>query len=216
MVEAGTPADRVTVVPCGVNLSRFTPDGPARARSGRSRLVSVGRMVPRKGITTILEALAAVPDAELLLAGGPSFSSLGTNEEARRLMFLADELGVADRVRFLGAVPHEDVPALLRSADLFVTAPWYEPFGMAALEALACGVPVVATGVGGLTETVIDGVTGLLVPPAESAPLAAAISALLSRPERRASIARSAASHARRYSWERVTQEILAVYERLV
>jgi glycosyltransferase involved in cell wall biosynthesis len=199
-----------------VDLSRFTPDGPALPRSGRPRLVSVGRLIPRKGITTLLEALAAVPGAELLLAGGPPLASLGSDDEARRLMFLADELGVADRVRFLGSIPHADVPALLRSADVYVTPPWYEPFGMAALEAIACGVPVIATAVGGLTETVIDGVTGLLVPPAESGPLAAAISALLSMPERRARIARAAVSHARRYSWERVTREILAVYERLV
>src|SRR5690606_6695095 len=116
----GVDPARIRVVPCGVDPERFTPQGPCAPRGERPRLVSLGRLVPRKGVDTVIRALPAVPDAELLVAGGPDAAALRTDPEAVRLYRIARETGVADRVRFLGRVAREDVPALLRSADAAV------------------------------------------------------------------------------------------------
>src|SRR5699024_813024 len=111
---------------------------------------------------------------------------LDRDPEARRLRALAAERGVADRLVLHGRVDREALPALLRSADAVVCAPWYEPFGIVPLEAMACGVPVVATAVGGQTDSVVDGVTGALVPPRDPDALAATLRGLLGDPARRA------------------------------
>ena len=174
LLRIGAYRDRITVVPCGVDVEQFTPDGPAAEKGDRPRLLSVGRLVPRKGFDTVVRALAAIPEAELVIAGGPVAEKLHDDPEAVRLRRLAERFGVADRVRLIGAVPRPDMPALLRSADLVVCAPWYEPFGIVPLEAMACGVPVVASAVGGFLDTVVDGATGTLVPPRRPDRLAAA------------------------------------------
>ncbi|HLI23565.1 MAG TPA: glycosyltransferase [Acidimicrobiales bacterium] len=204
---------RVVVVPCGVDLELFAPDGPAEERASRPRLVAVSRLVPRKGLADAITAVSHVPHAELVVAGGPPAAALDGEPEALGLRELARSLGVADRVRLRGRVPHHRLPALLRSADLVVCSPWYEPFGMVALEAMACGVPVVATGVGGLADSVVDGETGLLVPPRQPAALATAIGDLLASPGRRAAMGASGAERARRlYSWEVIAAHTEAVY----
>ncbi len=214
----GVDPGGVTVVPCGVDLALFRPDGPAEPRSsGGSRLVFVGRLVERKGIGNAITALASVPDAELVVAGGPDVARLDRDPEVRRLRQLARRHGVADRVVLRGRVGRDSLPALLRSADVVVCVPWYEPFGLVALEAMACGVPVVASAVGGLTDTVVPGGTGVQVPPREPTALAAALNALLSDPGRRAAYgaagARRAADH---YSWDRVAAATLRTYHAVV
>ncbi|MDP8971463.1 MAG: glycosyltransferase, partial [Actinomycetota bacterium] len=162
----GAGATPVSVVPCGVDLEAFTPQGVADPRSHVAhRLVAVGRLVERKGVDDVITALADLPDAELVVAGGPDAHRLDADPEASRLHTLARRLGVADRVQLRGRVPRRDMPVLLRSADVVVCTPWYEPFGIVPLEAMACGVPVVASAVGGLQDTVVDGITGLHVPP---------------------------------------------------
>ena len=178
----GVPASKVSVVPCGVDLVHFSP-APAMnssaavpLRACRYRLLSVGRLVPRKGYDTTIEALTLLPDTELLIAGGADATP---EPEHDRLIAFAKRLGVADRVRLIGQVARADMPALLRSADLVVCSPWYEPFGIVPLEAMACGVPVVASAVGGMLDTVVDGVTGAHVPPRDPAALAEVLSALL-------------------------------------
>jgi D-inositol-3-phosphate glycosyltransferase len=218
LLRLGADLRRTTVVPCGVDLDRFTPHGPAAPRpSGRHRLVVVSRLVERKGIGNAISALARVPDAELVVAGGPEASQLGADPEARRLVALAGELGVADRVHLLGRVDQADLPALLRSADLAVCVPWYEPFGIVPLEAMACGVPVVASAVGGLVDTVVDGVTGVHVPARDPDRLAEAVAGLLADPTRRATLGRAGARRARRrYGWDRVARSTLEVYAGLV
>ena len=155
------------MVPCGVDTAGFTPNGTALPRAARPRLVTVGRLVRRKGVDETIAALAQVPTAELVVAGGS-----GPDDPDRlRLAALAAEYRVSHRVRFLGAMPRNRMPELLRSADLVVCVPWYEPFGIVPLEAMACGVPVIASAVGGLTDTVVHGVTGVLgaaAPPARA------------------------------------------------
>ena len=115
---------------------------------------------------TAIAALAELPDAELVVAGGPDPAELDADPGYQALRAAADRHGVADRVVFTGGVARADVPALIRSADAVVCVPWYEPFGIVPLEAMACGVPVVASAVGGLTDTVVDRATGWLVPAA--------------------------------------------------
>ena len=217
LARMGVARSRVDVVPCGVDLGLFSETGPMPGRTGgRRRLVTIGRLVERKGVQTVIEALASLPDTELLVAGGPHPDRLDVDPDVRRLRSTADRHGVADRVRFLGRVLREDVPGLLRSADVLVTVPWYEPFGITPLEAMACGTPVVASAVGGLTDTVVDGTTGLLVPPQQPAALAAALHRLLSDDTLLQGVGMAAADRARsRYGWPRVALETSRVYERV-
>jgi D-inositol-3-phosphate glycosyltransferase len=217
LIRLGARRHGVTVVPCGVDLSEFTPEGPAAPRGARPRVLAVGRLVPRKGFDTLVRALTAVPEAELLIAGGPPAAELPGDAEARRLQQLADRLGVADRVVLLGAVPREQMPALLRSADIVGCTAWYEPFGIVPLEAMACGVPVVATSVGGIVDTIVDGATGVLVPPRRPDKVAAALRQLLSEPFWREAYGTAGIDRARsRYSWKRVATDTVAVYQRVL
>jgi D-inositol-3-phosphate glycosyltransferase len=217
LAEYGAPPSRVFVVPCGVDTARFRPDGPSDARNGRFRIVTFGRLVPRKGIDTIIEALGRLPGAELLVAGGPDSGSLHRDPEVRRLARLAREEHVSGRVRFLGRVAHDDLPPLIRSADAVVSVPWYEPFGIAPVEAMACGVPVIVSAVGGHLDTVVDGVTGLHVPARRPDVLAVLLRRLLTEPELRRSLGTAAAARVpERYAWDRIAAETEAVYERLV
>ena len=217
LVRLGAPRNRITVVPSGVDIDQFSPDGPAAERGDRPRVLCIGRLVPRKGFDTVLRALVGVPEAELIIAGGPAADELAGDPEAARLTRLAERFGVADRVRLVGAVARPDVPALLRSADLVVCTPWYEPFGIVPLEAMACGVPVVASAVGGFLDTVVDGATGTLVPPRRPDRLAAAMRRLLAEPFWREAYGTAGVDRARsRYSWDRIAAATLAVYEDLL
>jgi glycosyltransferase involved in cell wall biosynthesis len=127
---------------------------------------------------------------------------------------LATRLGVADRVRFVGSVARVDVPPLMRDSDVVVTVPWYEPFGIVPIEAMACGRPVVGTAVGGLLDTVVPGETGELLPPRRPDQLAETLRALLDDPDRRTAYGRAARKRAvRLYDWDRVVQQTEDVYQ---
>lgn len=215
LAAMGVPRDRVQVVPCGVDLGLFAPAGSPAAppAGGRHRLVVLSRLVERKGVDTAIRALAHLPDAELAVAGGPPRGGLSRDPEVRRLRRAARDAGVAGRVEFLGRLGRGEVPALLRSASLVLALPWYEPFGMVPLEAMACGVPVVATAVGGHLDTVVDGVTGALVRPRDPEAAARAARALLDDPAARAAMGRAGAARAREhYSWARVAAATAEVY----
>lgn len=217
LVRIGRDRARITVVPCGVDVAEFHPVGPAAPRDRRHRIVTVGRFVPRKGFDDLIRALPSIPDAELVIVGGPQGSGLADDPEAARLRALAAAQGVADRVRFYGPVARSDMPAVLRSADVVACTPWYEPFGIVPLEAMACGVPVVASAVGGMLDTVVDGVTGRLVPPKSPAELADAITSLLGNASLRSTFGRAGRDRARsRYSWDRVASDTQRTYARLI
>jgi glycosyltransferase involved in cell wall biosynthesis len=217
LLRMGADRRRVSVVPCGVDLMRFTTAGPRESRHGPARLVAACRLVERKGIADAITALADVPGAELHVAGGPAAEGLDVDPEARRLRALAERLGVGDRLVLRGRVSREDMPALLRSADAVLCVPWYEPFGIVPLEAMACGVPVVASAVGGQIDSIVHGVTGVHVRPRDPADLARALNALLADPQRIAALGSAGASRARaRYGWERIARSTRTAYLDLV
>jgi len=180
-------------------------------------MVVVSRLVPRKGIDDVVAALPSLPGTELLVAGGPPAAALAQDREARRLVAIARRLDVDDRVQLLGAVARSDVPALLRSADLVACVPWYEPFGIVALEAMACGIPVVGSAVGGLLDTVQHGRTGLLVSPRDPRAIAAAAARLLGNPSLCAHMGAEGAARVRQeYTWPQVARATLDVYAGMV
>lgn len=202
------PGDATRIVPCGVDPRAFTPSGPRVALGPDPVLLALGRAVPRKGVETTIRALRHVPGATLVVAGG-----CPGEPEPERLSRVADACGVAGRVRFRGRVSREEVPVLMRSADVVVSVPWYEPFGIVPLEAMACGVPVVASAVGGHLDTVVPGVTGLLVPPRDEEALGRALRGLLADPRLLKAYGTAGAERARsRYSWSRVAARTVAVY----
>lgn len=214
LVRLGADLHRLRIIPCGVDVSCFTPAGPVEARRpSLGRIVVVTRLVERKGVGNVISALAEVPDAELVIAGGPERARLAEDPEGARLQALAREEGVTDRVDFRGRVARDALPPLLRSADVVVCIPWYEPFGIVPLEAMACGIPVVASSVGGLIDTVVHGVTGLHVPPRRPSEAASAIRRLLADAELRSALGTAGVARVRaRYSWPRIAAAIARVY----
>jgi glycosyltransferase involved in cell wall biosynthesis/phosphoheptose isomerase len=218
LLRLGAENERLTVIPCGVDLDLFGADGEAEERrSDLLRLLYVGRLVQRKGVGNVISALPQMPEVELIVAGGPERARLAEDPEARRLAELAREHGVADRVVLRGRVERERLPALMRSADAIVSVPWYEPFGIVPLEAMACGVPVIATAVGGMIDSVVDGRTGVHVPPRDPERLAEAASTLLADPARCRAYGEAGVARARRlYDWRRVGAQALDVYEEVI
>src|SRR5918993_149778 len=207
----GLPEDRATVIPCGVDTDAFRP--LPVTHGDRPVLLVIGRIVERKGVGNVIEALAKLPGVELMIGGGPTPDLLDTDPDIARLRRLAEHHAVADRVRFLGSVGRADVPALMSRADVVVAVPWYEPFGIVPVEAMACGRPVVGSAVGGLLDTVDDGVTGFLVPPRDSAALAPVLRDLLADPGRRAAYGRAGRARAvDTYQWRQVVAETESVY----
>lgn len=215
LLALGAPAERISIVPCGVDLRRFRQRGRRRRRSSRPRLVAVARLVERKGLHDTVQALAGIPDAELVIAGGPPREQLEDSDEACRLLRTARAAGISNRVRLLGGIPQSEVAALLRASDVAVLVPWYEPFGIVPVEAMACGVPVVGSAVGGLLDTVQHGVTGLLVPPRHPDAVADAVRRLLTDARLRDRMGRAGAARARAYDWRTIAASTLDVYGRV-
>ena len=215
LVRIGVPRTQLTVVQAGVDSEWFSPEGPAVERDpARLRILSVGKLVEHKGFGDVIQAMRYVPGAEVVVVGGPPADQLPADPGANTLRALAERFHVADRFRLVGSVPAGDLPSWYRSADLFVAAPWPEDiYGTSALEAMACGVPVVGTAVGGLTETVVDGLTGDLVPARDPRALGGALRRLVNDKVRRFAYGTAAVDRARQaYSWKRVAAQVGSVY----
>jgi len=215
----GVPAHRVSCIPCGVDLERFRPLNRSHVRQRLGFLLKepimifVGRIEPLKGIDILLRAAGQLESGfRLLVVGGDSQDA----ERKAQLWALADQLGIGERVTFLDAVPHDDLPLYYNAADVCVVPSYYESFGLVALEALACGVPVVASRVGGLRETVQDGQTGYLVPWRCPEPFAERLDLLLSNEPLRRSLGREARVAAERFRWSEVATRVEDVYHELV
>lgn len=225
------PPERIEIVPPGVDHAFFSPgdrDG-ARAALGWSSpgrisavggrhadkhpvLLFVGRIQPLKGLDVAIAALATLdrPDAELVAVGGPSGAD-GPAELAR-VTELAHELGVANRVRFVPAQPHHLLSTWYRAADVVLVPSRSESFGLVALEAAACGVPVVAAAVGGLRTLVDHGCTGLLVEGRDPVDFAASVERLLADPALAAEMGRAGAQRARDYTWSTAAARLRRLY----
>jgi D-inositol-3-phosphate glycosyltransferase len=214
----GARAERISVIPCGVDTDLFQPMDPAKAKDllelpPDPLLLYVGRLQPIKGLETLLEAMAAVPEpAYLLVVGGDHDEPENGHGAALRQRVTA--LGLDRRVRFLRAQPQRRLRLFYASADATIIPSYYESFGMVALEAMACGSPVVASRVGGLTTTVQDGVTGRLVPEGDPAALAAAITTLLDRAEGRR-LGLQATRWAAEHRWPCVAEAVCRLYSEL-
>jgi D-inositol-3-phosphate glycosyltransferase len=226
----GAPADRMSVVEPGVDLERFRPasfgcQDLVRQRARRAlglpetgELVTfVGRMQPLKGPDVLLRAVAALRTAQpalaagltVAVAGGPSGSGL---ERPTALIELASQLGLSGAVRFLPPQTGPALADLYRASDLVAVPSYSESFGLVALEAQACGTPVVAAAVGGLATAVRDRVSGVLVDSHDPVDWARVLGGLLAAPGWRAELARGAVDHASRFSWDLTARRLLAVY----
>jgi glycosyltransferase involved in cell wall biosynthesis len=208
LTVGAVPRDRISVVPHGIDVEHFTPDGKRLPTGQRHRLVAVGDMTTSSGFATAVAALPGLPDTELIIAGRPPRGA-----HARKLHYYAQHLEVSDRLQFPGPMTRDTLPPLLRSAHLVICTPWRPRFGITALEAGACGVAVVASDTGGLTDTIVHRITGLLVPPRQPRALAAAVWELLCHPVIRAQYGAAARVRVRdRYCWNQIAADTLDAY----
>jgi D-inositol-3-phosphate glycosyltransferase len=215
LARHAVPKSAMRVIPAGIDTDTFCPEGAKDARGTRARLVSVVPPGQPHGLALVLRALVQLRDAELVVVGGPDAKHMPKTGEFRDLTRLASALGVRSRVRFAGELGPDGFAALLRSADVLVSAAPYDPSGLAAIQAMACGTPAVVSGVGGQQDAVVDGTTGLVVPPRRSDLLVHRLRALLGAPALLQAYGIAAADRARaRYCWERVATETAAVYQR--
>jgi D-inositol-3-phosphate glycosyltransferase len=205
---------RLHVIPCGVDLRLFAPGDRAAARStlgldGQNVMLFVGRLDPFKGADLVIETVARLrqPATALIVGGDPTSDS-----EIERLQKVASRQRVSRRVRFIGAVPQDQLPTYYRAADILVVPSFYESFGLVAVEALACGTPVVATRVGGLPYVVSDGENGLLVPWRCSEAFAQRLDNLFDDRALLARLRQQARPSVMRYTWPAVAQQMHRLY----
>jgi D-inositol-3-phosphate glycosyltransferase len=226
----GADATKTFVIPCGVDLEQFHPWPRAQAKdnlglSQRQRMILfVGRIEPLKGIDTLLRAMALVVgrrpewkgDLSVSIVGGnPNLPAEQMDAEMARLHALRAELGISDLVTFRGASAQDILPCYYSAAEAVVVPSHYESFGMVALEAMACGAPVIASKVGGLAFTVQDGVTGFHIAYRDHEALAERIERILGDAELQARLGRQAQSWASQYSWSRIADKIVALYRQV-
>jgi glycosyltransferase involved in cell wall biosynthesis len=209
LARRGLPQRLVRVVPWGVDTTRFSPSESPGERGERPRLLLVSPPGDVQGPILALHALADVPGAELVI--------VGHDPADQALTRLARQLGVHNRVSCADPVTVADMPSLMRSADILIHLTPSPRFAIVPVEAMACGLPVVASQDSAPGDAIIDGNTGFLVPPAHPAQLSGRVRQLLASRMLLDGYGIAAASRARsRYSWERVGQETLAVYETVV
>lgn len=222
------PEERISIVPCGFNGDEFYPVDRAMARAELGLdndeiiLLQLGRMVPRKGVDNVVNALARLKNTgkrfRLLIVGGESDdANPEVTPEIGRLQQLAGKLGVEGLVSFTGRRNRDVLKHFYSAADVFITTPWYEPFGITPLEAMACGTPVIGSNVGGIKYTVLHGKTGYLVPPNEPVRLAEKIFQLVSNNTLLQRMKRNAIARVNQlFTWAMVSNLLNDVYESIL
>lgn len=224
----GADPDKIEVIPCGVVLSLFRPVDISQAQEQigwppeRQMVLFVGRIQPLKGIDILLKAIALATDDLPDLCGRLGLTIIGGDPQATmdremlRLTRLKKKLGISDLVTFLGARDQDTLPYYYSAAQVCVVPSYYESFGMVALEAMACGTPVIASKVGGLTFTVKDGVTGYLVPDGDPVALSEKLKSILTDEKVRSWMGEEAIKMAQQYRWPLVANKITSLYRQLV
>jgi len=218
--------ERISIVPCGFDPTELAPvpRSLARAKLGLPQnafiVLQLGRLVPRKGIATAIEGFARFVrgkrvDARLLVVGGDACEpDPALTPEIARLARVADAEQVADKVIFTGRRDRHMLRYYYSAADVFVTLPWYEPFGITPLEAMACAVPVIGSRVGGIKYSVVDGVTGCLIPPRDPDALGECLAALHTNEELRRTMGHAGRERVlRMFTWRDVALDVEGVYE---
>lgn len=224
----GAPRAAIDIVPCGFDPDEFWPvtlDAHQQLGLPRDEFVvlQLGRIVPRKGIDNVLRAAAilrrqyAIPVHLMVVGGNSEQPDPVATPELGRLMALADELGIAQSVTFTGQRRRDQLRYYYSAANVFVTTPWYEPFGITPVEAMACGTPVVGTAVGGIKTTVVDGETGYLVPPDDPQALAERLAWLQRHPHIAQRMGWAGMRRAYQgYTWRHVAAQIANIYEDVI
>jgi glycosyltransferase involved in cell wall biosynthesis len=219
-------AHKIDMAPCGYDPAEFNPVEKRHARAllgwpqDEFIVLQLGRMVPRKGVDNAIRGVAAARrrhrvNARLFVVGGESdMPSVQATPEIGRLACIACEEGIGDAVTFVGRRGRSALRLYYGAADVFVTTPWYEPFGITPLEAMACRIPVIGSAVGGIKYTVVDSETGYLVPANDPDALADRLARLHGSPQLRESLAQNALARAAEFTWERVCNGVVQCYER--
>jgi len=219
---------KVVVIPPGVDLGHFYPIAPDEAKEfvgiepSSRMLLFVGRIEPLKGIDTLIQAIAEMRENGVfeknhlslaVIGGDPDVNPDATSVEMARLQAMREQFGVQDLVAFLGRRSQDTLPYYYSAAEAVVVPSFYESFGMVALEAMACGTPVVASEVGGLAFLVQDEVTGFTVPSDEPDTLARRLTELINNPTLRKQMGAQAAKFAQEYAWSKITARMISLYE---
>ncbi len=222
------PPEKITMIPCGFSDEEFYPIEKKKARKrlqlhpDEPILLQLGRMVPRKGVDNVVKALGHLKkqgkNVRLVIVGGESeHPDLKQCPEIGRLYQIAQEYGVAEHIHFAGRKQRELLKYYYAAADLFVTTPWYEPFGITPLEAMACGTPVIGANVGGIKYSVLDGETGALVSPDNPAELADKVNELIFNSDKLAKFRLNAIDRVNNYfTWAHVTSKMSRLYQQIV
>jgi D-inositol-3-phosphate glycosyltransferase len=229
-----TDTRKMVTIPPGVDTSRFYPIPPDEAKAvigvppEDRLLLFVGRIEPLKGIDTLIRAMAYVRENRLLkdcpdcphylaiIGGDPNLSNQDMSGEMNRLQKLCQDLGIGDLVLFLGKRGQDSLPYYYSAAEVVIVPSHYESFGMVALEAMACGTPVVASQVGGLAFLIQDGVTGYVVPDDDPAALGERLATLILNPDLRQTLGEQATYYAQDYAWENITRRMKLLYDEVL
>ncbi len=225
MAHYDADEQKIAIIPCGFSDAEFHPVKKELARritrlpQTDHILLQLGRMVPRKGIDNVIRSLAYLPECDkkyrLVIVGGER--DLENSSEYQRLMSIATELGVQNKVEFTGRKDRELLKYYYAAADVFITTPWYEPFGITPLEAMACGTPVIGANVGGIKHSVADDVTGALVPPNDPPALALKVYDMLSDPYRLEEMRQNAVEHVNtNFTWKKVAEQVGGLYSAVI
>jgi len=215
---------KISIIPCGFNPQEFFPISKQEAKAVLNfdqdeRLVlQLGRMVPRKGIDNVIKAVARIKAKErkirLVIVGGPDdVPQFESGSELARLKQLTMNLGIEMMVTFEGRRNREMLKYYYSAADVFVTTPWYEPFGITPLEAMACGTPVIGADVGGIKYSVAEGKTGFLVPPNAPSELADRLTLLFDHETLLQQLGKNALDHVQNFTWNKVAEQVHGLYK---
>jgi D-inositol-3-phosphate glycosyltransferase len=221
------PEEKITIIPCGFSRNEFKPIPKREARQKTNLpikefiILQLGRMVPRKGVDNVIRAAGrlrnTITNFRLVIVGGDAdMPQVMETSEIARLLNIADKENVAANITFTGRKNRQELKYYYSAADVFITTPWYEPFGITPLEAMACGTPVIGANVGGIKYSVAEGQTGFLVPPNEPGALAARIGHLYNDASLKARMSKNALARVNRhFTWQCVAESIMDLYEKL-